>query len=257
MDVMTIEISVKLDFCINVWLVCSRICRLFVREWCFFARLAFCDHLSGTTHPKLNKALTIHLWWMGLCASGWWITVKDQQLELASKLTFSLIMPLVFLFWWPNTLGSQSLAKFPKTELLREGNVCPKALSRWFFVSLFFSLPYTKNKTHSSLALLWQDDNFLLAGDVCMMAVDCSSALFQVQSCIEHFGTDFEISWFTWDTLHFWPLNHRFYHIPSQALLKIKHCKWIAPLSLFLHRVLYHFFHGATIAILLSGSKWF
>lgn len=66
MDVMTIEISVQLDFCIKI--TTSLFSHLLViREGVvfFFVRLAFCDHLSGTTHPKLNKDLT-----MGLCASG-------------------------------------------------------------------------------------------------------------------------------------------------------------------------------------------
>ena len=85
MHVMTKEISVQLDFCIKI--TTSLFSHLLViREGVvfFFVRLAFCDHLSGTTHPKLNKDLT-----MGLCASGGWITVKDQQLELANKFTLS------------------------------------------------------------------------------------------------------------------------------------------------------------------------
>lgn len=167
-------------------------------------------------------------------------------------------MPVVFLFRWPNTLASQSSRNFQRLNCWEKETSVQKLchVGSLFLCVFFVALPQKQN-AFSSLALLWQDDNFWLASDVCMMAVDCRSALFQVQSCIEHFGTDFEISWFTWDTLHVWPLNQRFYHIPSQALLKIKHCKWIAPLSLFLHRVRYHFFHGATIAILLSSSKWF
>lgn len=226
----------------KLWLVCSRLFAGY--SWgssVFFVRLALCDHLSGTTHPKLNKALTIHLWSMGLCSSGWWITEKRPAIGAGKQIHF-FSSCLCFFCFGDQTPLLPNLREISKDWIAeRRKRLSKSFVTLVFCFSVFFSLPYPKNKTHSSLALLWQDDNFLLTGDVCMMAVDCRSAVFQVQSCIEHFGTDFEISWFTWDTLHVWPLNQRFYHIPSQALLKIKHCKWIAPLSLCLHRILYHF----------------
>ena len=101
---MTIENLSTTGFLYQLMISCFSKLLVFVGECFFFVRLAFCDHFSETTHPKLNRALTIIFGQWDLVHhgdksyTGLSFFVKAQQLELANKFTLSH-HACNFLFW--------------------------------------------------------------------------------------------------------------------------------------------------------------